>query len=99
MATWAGGKRAMDTDALDGEPSKRRGRQTPKRLPIKPATRLASERVKATIHLSRDPSIRLTVHAELMAIDRSALVETLIHDHPRRYVVSDRGGDSESPAA
>ena len=32
----------------------------------------------------------------MMGMDRSALVEKLINDHLRRYVVSDRGGGSES---
>jgi hypothetical protein len=35
----------------------------------------------------------------MMGLDRSALVEKLIHEHLRRYVVSDRGGDAEAPAA
>ena len=89
----------MDAEVLGGEDSRRRGRQTAKRSAAKPAIRLGPERVKATVHLSREASIRLTVHAEMMGLDRSALVEKLIQDHLRRYVVSDRGGDSESPAA
>jgi hypothetical protein len=84
----------MDGEILEGEDSKRRGSKTAKRPGGKPAARQASERVKATIHISREASIRLTVHAEMMGLDRSALVEKLIHDHLRRYVISDRGGEA-----
>ena len=48
--------------------------------------------MKCTIHLSLEASQRLDIHATMMGFDRSALVEKLINDHLRRYVVSDRGG-------
>jgi Ribbon-helix-helix protein, copG family len=63
-----------------------------KRSSARAATRPVAEKVKATIHLSVEASQRLTVHAAMMGMDRSELVEKLIHDHLRRYVVSDRGG-------
>lgn len=66
-----------------------------KRQAAKAATRQAASKVKATIHLSVEASQRLTVHAAMMAMDRSELVESLINQHLRRFVVSDRGG-SES---
>lgn len=56
------------------------------------ATRQAASKVKCTIHLSVEASQRLDIHATMMAMDRSALVEKLISDHLRRWVVSDRGG-------
>ncbi len=62
-----------------------------KRVAIKPATRPAVTKVKSTIHLSVEASQRLDIHATMMGFDRSALVEKLINDHLRRYVVSDRG--------
>ncbi len=49
-------------------------------------------KVKTTIHLSGEADKRLSVHAAMMEMDRSALVEKLINEHLRRYVVSDRGG-------
>ena len=58
----------------------------------KAATRQAASKVKATIHLSVEASQRLTVHAAMMGMDRSELMETLINQHLRRFVVSDRGG-------
>jgi hypothetical protein len=64
-----------------------------KRLAVKAATKPASSKVKATIHLSIEADQRLNVHAAMMRMDRSELVEKLINDHLRRYVVSDRGGD------
>ena len=62
------------------------------------ATRQAASKVKCTIHLTVEASQRLDIHATMMALDRSALVEKLINDHLRRYVVSDRGGGSAAEA-
>lgn len=63
-----------------------------KRSSVKTGSRSAASKVKATIHLSIETSQRLDIHATMMGFDRSALVEKLINDHLRRYVVSDRGG-------
>jgi len=67
-----------------------------KRLATKPPARQAVSKVKSTIHLSVEASQRLDIHATMMGLDRSALVEKLINDHLRRYVVSDRGGQDLS---
>jgi len=69
-----------------------------KRLAAKAATRPTAPKVKATIHLSVEASQRLDIHATMMNLDRSALVEKLINDHLRRYVVSDRGGPDGTAA-
>ena len=69
--------------------------KTRKRGTAKAAGRQNVSKVKATIHLSVEASQRLTVHAAMMGLDRSELVEQLIRDHLRRFVVSDRGGASE----
>lgn len=66
--------------------------KTRKRPAIKAAPRLTTSKVKSTIHLSVEASQRLDIHATMMGLDRSALVEKLINDQLRRYVVSDRGG-------
>ena len=63
-----------------------------KRSTAKTQARLTASKVKATIHLSAEASQRLTVHAAMMGMDRSELVESLINNHLRRFVVSDRGG-------
>ena len=72
-----------------------------KRQAAKPGTRPAVSKVKATIHLSVEASQRLTVHAAMLGLDRSEMVEQLINLHLRRFVVSDRGGagDTASEAA
>ena len=62
-----------------------------KRGAAKPPGRQAATKVKATIHLSVEASQRLTVHAAMMGMDRSTLVEKMIFDHLRRWIVSDRG--------
>jgi len=65
----------------------------------KAAQRQATAKIKATVHLSVEASQRLTVHATMMGMDRSELVEKLINDHLRRFVVSDRGGAGDEVAA
>jgi hypothetical protein len=67
-----------------------------KRVAAKTATRQQAAKVKATIHLSVEASQRLTVHAAMMGMDRSELVEQLISLHLRRFVVSDRGGAGDA---
>ena len=63
-----------------------------KRSAVKAASRPNGEKLKATIHLTVEASQRLTVHAAMTGMDRSELVEQLIRDHLKRFVVSDRGG-------
>jgi hypothetical protein len=67
-----------------------------KRAAVKAAKTQAADKVKSTIHLSVEASQRLTVHAAMLGLDRSALVEQLIRDHLKRFVVSDRGGSADS---
>jgi hypothetical protein len=69
-----------------------------KRPVAKPAARQAVSKVKSTIHLSLEASRKLDIHATMMGLDRSALVEKLVHDHLKRWIVSDRGG-ADFPAS
>ena len=80
-------RHGMMAETPESESGKRR-----KRGAAKPPGRQAATKVKATIHLSVEASQRLTVHAAMMGMDRSELVESLINRHCRRFVVSDRGG-------
>ncbi len=84
----------MPEEQLDASPAKTRKRQ-----PAKAANRQSVAKVKSTIHLSVGGSQRLTVHAAMMGMDRSELVEQLIRDHLRRFVVSDRGGAASAESA
>lgn len=65
-----------------------------KRQPAKALARVATKKVKSTIHLTPEASQRLDIHVAMMGpgFDRSNLIEHLINTHLRRYVVSDRGG-------
>lgn len=81
-------------DSLESRNAKAR-----KRTASRAATRPAAVKIKATIHISVEASQRLTVHAAMMGMDRSELVESLINDHLRRYVVSDRGGSDDAAAS
>jgi hypothetical protein len=74
------------------ESSEAVGGKTRKRLAVKTTTSQAPAKVKATIHLSVEADQRLSVHATMLKLDRSELVESLINQHLRRFVVSDRGG-------
>lgn len=48
------------------------------------------KKLKCTFHLSPDASRRVTVHGAYLGMDRSEMVEKLINDGLRRFVVSDR---------
>jgi hypothetical protein len=81
------------------EPTESGNGKTRKRASGKPPGRSTASKVKSTIHLSAEASQRLSVHAAMLGLDRSELVEQLINLHLRRFVVSDRGGAGESDAA
>lgn len=70
----------------DAKPPKR-----PKRPALKPPSRRTVERVKCTLYLTVETSRRLSVHGAMLNLDRSELVERLVQEHLRRFVVSDRG--------
>lgn len=83
---------AIETSEQQGGKPRRRGA-------AKPSTRQTGGKVKSTIHLSVEASQRLDIHATMMQMDRSSLVEKLINDHLRRWVISDRGGSDSAPEA
>ena len=78
------------TETPDAGNGKARKRQT-----VKLPTRPAASKVKSTVHLTLEASQRLDIHATMMGLDRSSLVEKLINENLRRYVVSDRRGSAE----
>jgi hypothetical protein len=78
------------------EPNEAGGGKARRRQPGKAAQRQTAAKVKATVHLSVDSSQRLTIHAAMLGMDRSELVESLIQTHLRRFVVSDRGGQEDA---
>jgi hypothetical protein len=65
--------------------------KTRKPRAVKTATPIEASKEKATLCLAPDANLRLTIHAAAMGMDRSALVEKLIRDHLRRFVLQDRG--------
>lgn len=81
---------AINSDVRTVRPSKRQ--------PTKPPTRQGGSKVKSTIHLSVDASQRLDIHATMLGLDRSSLVEKLISEGCRRWVVSDRSKAEDLPA-
>jgi hypothetical protein len=81
------------SDAAEAGGGKPRKRQAGKASP-----RTGGTKAKCTIHLSVEASQRLDIHATMFSMDRSELVEKLINDHLRRFVVSDRGGPDDDAA-
>lgn len=69
--------------ATEAKPSKRR---SPKKTPQTSTT----PKQKLTLYVTVEASKRLGVHATMLGTDRSALVETLIKDNLKRFVVSER---------
>src|SRR3954466_4337587 len=61
-----------------------------KRAAVKPSQRPAVEKHKLTLYVTAEAAKRLAVHATMLDTDRSALVESLIWEQLRRFVVSDR---------
>ena len=76
------------------EPSESGSAKGRKRPGSKTVTGQGAGKVKATIHLSPDADKRLSIHATMMEMDRSELMEHLIVTYLKRYVVSDRGGEA-----
>jgi len=75
-------------DEMAGQDAAKPRKRASSKAPARPSV----SKVKSTIHISVEASMRLDIHATMMGLDRSSLVEKLINDHLRRYVVSDRGG-------
>ncbi len=82
----------MTDELQNGPPTRTRRRST-----VKITQRSTASKIKSTIHLSVEASQRLSVHATMLGVDRSELVEQLIRENLRRFVVSDRGGPSAAP--
>ena len=66
-----------------------------KRAAVKTSDRKAGEKVKATLILSAEASQRLSIHAAMVGEDRSTLVDQLIREHLRRFVVADRAKSAD----
>ena len=77
----------MNQDAQNGFQAKQK-----RRIAVKQQNRQGIEKVRVMLHLSVEANQKLSVHAAMMNLDRSALVEQLIRDGLKRFVVSDRGG-------
>jgi hypothetical protein len=81
----------MASESIEGG-----NRKTRKRSAAKAASGQKPKKLKATIHITAEADQRLSIHATMMKMDRSELVEFLIENHLKRYVVQDRGGEVAS---
>src|SRR4051794_21386274 len=96
MVTRQDAKAVRRRDGTMSESSEAGNGKGRKRQAAKVAARPTVSKVRSTIHLSVEASQRLDIHATMMGLDRSALVEKLIGDNLRRYVVSDRGQGADA---
>lgn len=79
----------MNPELLDVSPPPTPRARRPKA--VKPAIPKDVSKEKVTLCLAADANLKLSIHATGMGIDRSALVERLIREHLRRFVLQDRG--------
>jgi len=90
MDGWADGRRTGGTGKGRGGVAKRQRKGNGGGPAVPPP-------VKATVRISAEADNRLGVHAQMTGLTRSAIVEALVIEHLRRYVVSDRGGARDGP--
>jgi hypothetical protein len=84
----------MDASGEPGNPPKKpRTRRVKKPTPAGPEVR------PKHLRLSAEAWERLRIHATKERKSESAVVEGLIKDHLRRWVISDRGGPAEGASA
>lgn len=69
--------------APDAKPRRSRAAKSPKPQADKP--------VKCSVYLSAESAKRLGIHSTMENQSQSAIVEALIREHLRRWVVQDRG--------
>jgi hypothetical protein len=81
---------------MEHETTKLASGKSQRRSASKTASRSSGMKVRSTIHLSTEASQRLDIHTTMMGMDRSSLVEKLINESLRRWIVSDRGGADSS---
>ncbi len=62
---------------------------------VKPVRQEDASKVKATIHISERAMKMLGVYAVMTDSSNSGVVETLILEHLKRFVVSDRARSSD----
>jgi hypothetical protein len=74
-----------DGDACDPRPRRSRIARSTKGQDAK-------GKVKIAAYVSVDSARRLGIHATMTGQDKSTVIDHLIRDHLRRYVVQDRGG-------
>ncbi len=89
--SWLDGNGAKMENGPMSDTNEATNGKTRRRQTGKPVSEQTVKKTKSTIHLSREADQRLDIHCTMMGFDRSALVEKLINDNLKRYVVSDRG--------
>ncbi len=82
-------------EGREPKPRKAKGVKSPK-------IQDAKSKVKLSVYVSLESARRLGIHATMTFQDRSSIVDSLIRDHLRDWVVqyrpTGRGGDSDTAA-
>jgi hypothetical protein len=87
----------MDEQATPApKPGRARAASRPRAKGAQDGKRRCVGRRKRSLVLSDEAWLRLTVHAAALGLDRSEVVEGLVLDGCRRFVVHDRGGRAEA---
>jgi hypothetical protein len=75
----------LSPDAIQPRRPRRRAVEAPRPIDV--------DKVKCTVRITREAHVRLGVYALKQGLDRSEVIEDLIQNHLRRFVVQDRGKD------
>ena len=66
-----------------------------KRPAVKTSGRPGAPKQKLTLYVSVEAAQRLAVHATMTGSDRSAVIEAMIREQLRRFVVADRAKSTD----
>lgn len=88
----------MSTDLLD-PPARSASPRKPRRQVARSTARPVEDKVKTAVLLSAEMKRRLEIEEVMSQRSQSEIVEELIREHIRRWVVSDRGNKPDNPAA
>lgn len=84
-----------DSHTAGLEPEREKPRR---RIAAKSAKRVDAKKLKATYYLSAEAIRRVGIAATMEGEDKSTIIERLINDHLRKWVVSCRGQRADEPS-
>lgn len=82
----------MSTALIEASETKAKTRRAPRAT-----ARPVAPKVKVTLCLTDEVAMKLAIHAAALRVDRSDLVNELVSQHLKRFVVSDRSRATGDP--